>query len=265
MMLHTLFAKTLRDQRRSLMGWGFAVSCLVAVMAAIWPTIRDMEELATLMESYPEPLRAMFNVEDISSASGFLNAELYSIIFPVMFLIFAIGRGSRSIAGDEEDGLLEVVLCTSLSRRRVLAEKAAAVASSIVTLALVSLVVSMIAGQVMGMGLGVADHLAGAVALAVLGVFHGFVALAVGAASGRRSLAVAVASTVGAAGYVLYALGGFVDGLERWAVLSPFHQALSTGPVGGHVGVSFAWVLLASVVVIVASTGRFDHRDIAVG
>ena len=40
----------------------------------------------------------------MTSGLGFLNAELFSLMLPVLFLIYAIARGARLVAGEEEAG-----------------------------------------------------------------------------------------------------------------------------------------------------------------
>ena len=66
------------------------------------------------------------------------------------------------------------------------------------------------------MGVGAAE-LAGAVlSIALLGVEFGWLALAVGAATGRRGYAIAVASAAAVAAYVLFVAGQLVDAVEPW-------------------------------------------------
>jgi ABC-2 type transport system permease protein len=48
-----VFLKSLRDQRRGLLGWSLGLSFLVFVESAVWPTIRDMD-CGKLLESYPK-------------------------------------------------------------------------------------------------------------------------------------------------------------------------------------------------------------------
>jgi ABC-2 type transport system permease protein len=60
--------------------------------------------------------------------------------------------------------------------------------------------------------------------MALLGLEHGLVAMAVGAATGKRSLALAIAGGIAVAGYMFYALGAFVDAMEPWRVVSPFSK-----------------------------------------
>lgn len=261
-MLQNVFLKTLRDLRMGLLAWGIGIAVLVGSMAAVWPSIRTMPDIEEFLASYPEAMREIFNVEAITTGAGFLNAELYSILLPALFIIFAIGRGARMVAGEEEAGTLEVLLVTPASRSRVLLDKAAALAVALVALGVVLLVTTWVASAVVGMGIGLADAANGSLAMVLLGLAHGWLGLAVGAASGRRPLAVGVAATVAVAGYVLYVLSLLVDALEPWGPWSPFEQALRGGPLGGGVQASYLWLALAAVVFVAAALPLFDRRDV---
>ncbi len=263
-MLANVFVKTLRDLRRSTVGWGLGLAVLVAVMASIWPSIRAMPDLEQFLANYPEAMRELFNIEAITTGAGYLNAELFSILLPALFIVHGIGRGARLVAGEEEAGILECLVVTPVTRLQLLVEKAAALGVAIATLGIVLFLATWASATVVDMGIAVGDIAVGSLAMVLLGVEHGWLALAVGAATGRRALSVGVASTVAVAGYVLYVLGLFVESMQAWQPLSPFHQALDAGPLGGGgVPAVFAWMALGAVVVVGVAVPLFDRRDVA--
>jgi ABC-2 type transport system permease protein len=114
-----------------------------------------------------------------------------------------------------------------------------------------------------GLGIGAADLAGATLAMVLLGVEFGWLALAVGAALGRRAVAIAVASAAAVAAYVLYVAGELVGALEPWQPLSPFHQALDGGPLGAGLPAAYAWMPLAAAAVLAAALPVFDRRDIA--
>ena len=113
------------------------------------------------------------------------------------------------------------------------------------------------------MGIPVAHAAVAALSMVLIGLQHGWLALAVGAATGHRVLAIAVAGTMAVLGWVLHVFGALVDAVEPWQPLSPFTQAIGEGPVGGHMPAGFAWLILAAVVFIAAALPWFARRDIA--
>jgi ABC-2 type transport system permease protein len=258
----TAFRKTLRDQRRALVGWSTAVAVLVVLMAALWPSVRDMFD-QDLLAAYPEAMQRLFDIDAMATGAGFLNAELFSIILPGMFIAYGISRGARLIAGEEQDGILEVVVVGPLSRPRLLLHKAAALATGIVVLGAVLLATMLVASAVMDMGIPVAHAAIGALAMVLIGIQFGWLALAVGAATGRWAASVAVPGSLAVAAYALHVVGALVEAVEPWQPLSPFTQAIGDGPVGGAVPSGFTWLALAAIVVIAAAVPVFRRRDLA--
>ncbi len=262
MKLSSIFAKSLFDQRRSFAGWSLGVGLLVIVMAAMWPSVRDMPGLDTFVQNYPAALRKLFNLETFRTGSGYLNTELFSLMVPALFLVFGIGHGARLLAGEEEDRTLDVLLSTRCSRRRVLLEKAAGLVVVVIGLGLVLTVVTLIMGLVLGMGMTVGEVVRGGLAMAALGIEFGLVALAVGAARGRRAVAIAVATALAIAGYVLYVLGQLIHAVEPWRGISPFVQALDRGPIRPSWSAGPAVMILCGVVALAISIPVFERRDI---
>jgi ABC-2 type transport system permease protein len=257
-----VFLKTLYDLRRSLVGWSIGIVTLVALMAAIWPTMRDMPDLEQFLANYPEAMQRLFDLDAIATGAGFLNAELFSMLLPAMFIIYGIGRGAKLIAGEEADGTLDVLVVTPVSRTQVLLEKAAALTLAVAGLGLVLLISVVVASPLADLGIGTRDAAIGALAMVLIGLLHGLLALAVGAATGRRSWALTVASTLAIASYLLHVVGALVESVEPWQPLSPFTQAVETGPVGAELPLGFVWLALAAVALVVVAIPVFDHRDV---
>ncbi|MFI7602390.1 hypothetical protein [Actinoplanes sp. NPDC049681] len=89
-------------------------------------------------------------------------------------------------------------------------------------------------------------------------------ALAVGAVTGRRGMAIGVAAAGAVAAYLLYVAGELVASVEPWQPLSPFSQALSDGPVGAGFRAAYLLMPTVAAVVVAAAMPLFARRDIAV-
>ncbi|WP_327147061.1 ABC transporter permease [Nocardia sp. NBC_01329] len=262
-MLHTVYLKCLRDQRRGLIGWSVGIGVLVLLECALWPSISGMSGMREFLENYPEPLRELFDLDEFGTGTGFLNAELFSMLLPILFLVFSIARGAKAIAGEEEQGTLEVLLVTRMTPVRLVLEQAAVLATGLLALgsALFGAVVAFSA--LFGLDVSVGSALTGAVAMALIGVEFGWLALAVGAATGRRVLAVGVTSVAAVGAYVLYVASKLVDAVRPWGTLSPFHQAIEGGPLGAGLPAAYGWLLLAGALALLVGLPIFDRRDIA--
>ena len=261
----TVYFKTLRDMRRSLTGWAVGIVALVGMMVALWPAIRDMD--FSFVEQYPEALQELFNLDAISTGPGFLNAELFSSLLPILFITFGVGKGAALLAREEDSGTMDVLLSTPLSRNRMLAEKAAAATTGVIGLGAVLFAATWLLAGIANMGVG-AGYIAGAsLAVVLLGLLFGSIAFAITAVVGKRAVAIGVSVALAVAGYVLYIAAGFVDWIRDLEWLTPFHHAIGVGPAAdGTAGLplGFLWLLVAAVLLVGATRPVFDRRDLGV-
>jgi len=262
-MFRNVYLKSLRDQRRALIGWGIGIVLLVLLEAALWPSVRDMPDLEQFVAGYPEAMRKLFNLEDFATGTGFLNAELFSTVLPVLFIIFAVGRGARMLAGEEEAGTLDVLLVTPVSPVRLVVQLAASLATATAALGALVYVGLLATSPAFGLGIDAADLAAATLAMVLLGIEFGWLALAVGAATGRRGVAIGVASTAAVGAYLLYLAGELVGAVEPWQPLSPFHQALTGGPLGAGLRAAYLWMAAAAIAFLAVATPILDRRDVA--
>jgi ABC-2 type transport system permease protein len=260
--LWAMVAKSARDQRRSLVWWVVALTALVWVEAALWPTIEDMPDFQQFLKQYPEGLRKLFDIEAMTTGQGFMNAELFSFMLPILFIVFAIGKAVRSTAGEEEAGALDVVLVAPVSRATIAIAKAIGVAVGVVVLGAALAVALVTASLVFDLEIAVAGAVTGSLVMVALGVEFGLLAVAVGVGTGRRALAMAVAGGAAVGAYVLYVAAQFVDGLQAASDWSPMGQALSEGPLGAGIRGSHAAMAVTAVAVLVVALPVFAHRDI---
>ncbi len=266
-MLTNVFLKTLRDHRRGLLFWGVGLALLAVLMAAFFPTIRDMPSISEYMEALPAELMALFGGDfgDYTTPEGFLNGELFGFMFPLMLLIFTIGFASGAIAGEEEQGTLDLLLSHPVRRWQLVLEKFAALAVSLFGIAAFFWLALLIAGAVIDMGLSPLRLGAVCFAGALLATTFGALALAVGCASGKKSLAVGVTGAIGFVSYILNALAPMVDWLEPFRKLSPFYYYNSSNPLGNGLDVGHAAVLLGLTLIFLAiALATFQKRDLSV-
>lgn len=261
----TIVRKVLWDQRRSLLVWASAIAGLVLLESAMWSSMGGMTGFEDYLEDFPDGLKEMFGLEAMTTGRGFLNAELFTLMLPMLFLVYGITRGARTIAGEEEAGTLDLLLVTPMSTTRLLLEEAAALALGVGVLSL-SLFVATVAGSaVFGLGVPVGAAAAGSLAEGLLGVEFGCLALAAGALTGRRAPAMEIAGAVAMASYLLYVGGMFVDSLSGLRGISPFQHVLHSGPLATELPASFVFPVLVGAAVVCAVLPVWSRRDIGAG
>jgi ABC-2 type transport system permease protein len=187
-MLRSVLTKTLRDAQRGFVWWSLGLVALMLISVAFWPSVRDNEGFKQFERDAPEALKAFTGGQlDFTSPAGYLDARLFALVVPLLFLVYAVGWGARGVAGEEEAGTLELVLALPVSRSRLLLEKLGALTLQLATLGGVLLVTVVVSAKAVSMDIS-SERIADAVlAVYLLGLLYGTLALAVGAATGRTS------------------------------------------------------------------------------
>lgn len=263
--LGTVFAKTLRDQRRALAWWGLGVAGTVLMYAAIWPTIREnASELNRYLDSFPEAMRNLIGTVDFGTPNGYLQSELFSFVAPIVFLVYAIGAGARAIAGEEEAGSLDVLLATPIPRSRVVLEKFASMGVALFGLAFLLWGSTLVLGLGFDMRPDVGNLTAAALSSFLLALVFGSTALAVGCVTGARGAAIGVASGVALITFLVDMFAPSVQALDRIRWLSPFYHYGGAEPMLHGLDPVHAVVLAAiSFTALGVALVAFERRDLA--
>jgi len=253
-------------RRSAIVGFAAGAVAMGAWVVAMYPAVRGRPEFQDLLAKYPKEILAFFGGAanlDITSPTGYVRIELLSFMAPVLMLVMAIGLGAHGVAGQEEQGTLELVLARPVSRWRVVAEQALVVAAATGAVGAALLASLWVGTTATSMHVAVARLTAAAVAVTVLGFVYGMVALAVGAATGRRGTALGSAAALAAAAYLLTSLSQLIAGLEPLRPLSPFSQTVGLDPLGTGFH-PLASLVMVGVGVAVGAAGAlaFERRDV---
>ena len=180
MRLRSVFAKTVFDRRHGLVWWSVGVGALTLVTLSVWPSVRD--EYAKLVQNYPKALLAFFGIDKggLGTAAGYLQAELFSLMLPLMLIGYFIAASSAATAGEQEAGTLEFLLAQPVSRRRVLLEKYAGLCASPRCISLAFVVALVVSTRLFDLDVGVADLAAATVSAYLLAALFGAVTLLAG-------------------------------------------------------------------------------------
>lgn len=264
-MASELFRRGLRDHRRSLLAWSVGVVAYIGLIVAIFPSIEGSPEFDDLLESYPEILKELFGIVEggsLTSGAGFLDAELFSFMLPLLVLFLAIGSGARTFAGEEDAGRLELVLAYPVRRRDAVLAKGLAVAAEVLFLCAAVGLSLLVFDPLVDLGLEV-EHIAGAAAtLAALGLIHGWLALSIGAATASRALAIGVPAGLAAAAYLVNGLHGVAGWLDPLRFASSFWLVGSSPLQGGTRAWGVVVVLVAAAAILALGATLVERRDL---
>jgi ABC-2 type transport system permease protein len=268
-MLRSVFGAAVWSRRRSLAWWVGGSFVYLLFLGSAFPTLQsNAADFEKMLDNYPEALRAMFNIVEgvsLSSGPGFLHMELYSLVLPLLLIIFAVGFGARAVAGEEEDGTLDLILAGPISRLRLLTHQFAAMTVLTFLIGLVNCLSILLAGAAFGMGLSPAKLAAATFGVVLIALVFGSLALAVGAISGKRGVAVAVASAAALAAYLIFSLADLVTWLGTLQKASPWYYYAASTPLLKGIEWAHAGVLAAIAVALPVAGGVvLDRRDLAV-
>lgn len=264
-MLRSVFGKALTDQRHGIVAWAIGIALVGVMYAAFFPSMRS-PEMAAAIEAFPPGLLEALGMADLASPAGYLEGSVYGLLGPALMIIYATILGGRAIAGEEEAGRLDLLLAHPVQRWRVVVERWAAM---VVALALVGLVLfaalAALATPFELDEIGTNNIAAMTAQLGLLALLFGTLALAVGALTGNRGLAVGVVAIVAVTSYFANNLAPMVDGLDLVARVSPFGFYLGGQPlVNGWQWADAAVLAGISLVLVVVAAAGLERRDIAV-
>jgi ABC-2 type transport system permease protein len=264
----TVFRYSLLRYRGQILAWGIGLAILGGYLinfAKTFINVEQQEALRELFSIYPQELIAFFgNMDDLFTPSGFLHIEFFSYM-PLILGIFAILTGSGLLVGDEESGVLDLVMSYPISRSayywgRVLAFTLAAVLILLITWL----------GFIIVIPSTTMDISPGEMALPFLALFSvlmvfGGLSILLSMLLPSRRLTAMITGLLLVASFFITGLSSIDDRLETTAKFSPLNYYQ-----GGEAlnGIKWEWVLgllgFSLLFVLLAWLG-FWRRDIRVG
>jgi ABC-2 type transport system permease protein len=247
--------------------WALGLVALAGLQLGVYPTVRDESGLSELIEDYPEAIKELFGFGgagfDYTSPAGYLGAELFAFVVPLLLIIVAVSAGARGVAGEEEQGHLETILALPVGRRHVVLEALAAMAAEVVVLGAVLLGALLAGAPLVGMDIAAANLAAAVLAAVLLAIGFGAVSLAIGAATGRRAVAAGATAALALTAYLVDSLGALVPWLGTLGPVTPFHHYAAPSPLADGASLPHLAALLALVAAgAVAAVVAVERRDI---
>ncbi|NLG09806.1 MAG: ABC transporter permease subunit [Deinococcales bacterium] len=260
-----LLRRFLREHRRGLVGWSLGLAAVCFVYLPIYPSMAG-PELSRLMEQLPEALLVAMGMTGPLDGAGYTHASVFGLVGTLLMIMAAVSWGTRAVAGDEESGAMELTLAHPVTRTELVWQRAVGVALLTGALALAVTLSLLVLSRPSQLGLVTTNVLATGAAFWGLGLLHGWVALAAGALTGRRSVALGAAGGLAVAGYLADAVGSQRVGLGWLGRLSPFDWAYGSEPLRHGLDASGLLLLGAvALLALVVAVWAFSRRDVGAG
>lgn len=257
-MAANIFVKASRDRWR---GWAISAASLTLLLLFGMSVYRDID--LTIYDELPDAFRSLLGIGEDVDVGGLAVGYVFGSFGAVVVAAMALVMGSATIAGEERNGTMGVLLANPKSRTHVLLSKAASLvlltgATVFVIWALIHPIAAMLDVEIGGLHVeALALH------LYVNAVFYGMLALAIGAVTGNRDTATGATTGILVLSFFAVGLLPLVQGLEGLRKAFPWYYFDGSEPVYNGI----AWghllmLLVASAVLLVVAVAGFNRRDL---
>ncbi len=238
---------------------GLGLIAVMVAVGALFPSVGHT--IGTL--HVPKSVSNLLGGGDYGTITGWFRSEIASIYGPLVIGALAITGASATTAGEEEDRIMGLVLAHPIRRPWLIAAKATAIAVVVLVIAFATWIGLIVGVAVGGGGITLAHMTALAVQLAFFGSATGAVAIALGAGTGRRSLATGVAAAVGIGGWLINSFAPLVGAIDWLKYISPFYYYAGRDPLTHGVDI-LGIIVLGVVSLALTALGMIgiDRRDL---
>ena len=264
-MLANVFTKSIRDHW---IGSTIAFVSLVLMLLFAISVYRNFD--VNIYQEMPDVMKTIMGIPPLADAASLAISVYLAGVGSWALTGMMIAFGSGSIASEESNGTIGLLLGNPKSRNNVLISK---------TLAITLMMVISVAGlwgasHLMTAMLDVSIegmHVAAlCVHLLAIVLFHGFLALAIGAWTGNRGMAAGITTGVMIVSIFATGLLPLIEGWEDLAKIFPWYYLNSSEPLlngvnWGHIGILSGCIAVFFIIAIIGLNCRdLKSRNVGV-
>lgn len=263
-MRSSIYSRTFKSRWVSMLACSVGLFLFALMYTSLFKSYQN--SISSLVNNIPSGLSSILGDLNIASTpAGWLDLELFSLLMPMIIAILGIIYGSGSIGKEETSGTLELLLASPISRGRILAEKALAMATQLLLVALGGWAGSALGSVLFHFHVSLVNVLMASLLGWLLGLAFGSFGLMAQSFSGRRGWAVGFSSGFLVLSYVAYVLSGLVNYLHTLKYGSLFYYFDASSWLQGN----YTWwhaAVLGGVAIIgyLVAHIRFYLRDTGV-
>ena len=253
-----IFIKTLRDR------WlGWAISAAILTLLLLFGMSLSREIDLTVYTELPAAFRSLLGIGEDVDVGGLAIGYVFGSFGALVVAAMALVMGSATIAGEERNGTMGILLANPKSRTHVLLSKAVVLvlltgATVFVMWVPIHPIAAMLDVEIGGLYVeALALH------LYVNAVFYGTLALAIGAVTGNRDTATGATTGILVLSFFAVGLLPLVQGMEDLQKAFPWYYFDGSEPVYNGIAWGHLLVLLvASAALLVVAMVGFNRRDL---
>ncbi len=262
-MFKNVLLKTLHEKRWMMLFWCLGVAAMALITMTLYPSFKE-GGFDQALQNLPKQLQAIVgNIAENKTVPGYIGQQIFAFRIPLVALVMSVILFSGLIAGDENEGTLQTLLAQPVSRSKVFIQKYLAGMITGLLICLGAVIGILIALMIINERMGFMRLLQATIEVWLLSLVFGTIAFALGAITGKRSIASGVAGLFAFGSYLISSLAANVSSLDPLQKFIPFHYY--NQPPTAVFGINTANLLtLAGIIMalLLVSYVVFTRRDI---
>lgn len=265
--MFNLFKHEIRSRWRMILLWGLGLTAWGSIYIVIYP------EVADAFTGFADMDMVIAMGMDVATFEGFIASVVVQIM-PLILGVYVIMMATGTLAGEEDDGTLELVVAMPLKRWQVVASKTVALLSVIFLILVV-----FGAGSALVLNYMIAANPDLLITLTSMQLFMGLLSsyflmvaffgmsLFFGAIMPNRRLAMVVMFAIYIASYVANSAANIVESLDWLYTISLFSYTNTTATIftDGPAMSDISVLLAVGVISFLLCLWSFEGRNITVG
>lgn len=238
--------------------WAVVISFYISMLLIVYPTFVESGTLD--LERLPEFVVEAFEIPDLTQPAVFLEQQVFGNL-PLILPFFLIMAFAGAIAGAEERGALDILLCNPIPRRNVVLAHWISALVALTGIVLIVGAVMWTVAQVMDLNVTIGAALRGVLNLLPITAAFGTLALVLSAILRNSGVVIGSVFAFIFLQNLMEVLSNLVPSLEWVGQLSVFHY-YRPSMTGGFPWGSAAFLSAIAVGLLVLAIWLFQRRDI---
>ncbi len=260
------FRNTLRKLCGAVIGWSIGMFLYDWLIGSMYDSVLEMgDEMGAMIQNYPEQLTAFFpSISDFNSPIGFIDTY-FSTYMTFIIGIFAVGAAAKLLVGEEESGILDLVMAYPVSRTKLFWGRFLAYLTAIVMIMLACWVGWLLPSQTSGMPLTSLELLMPMVPLFAILALFGALALLLSMLLPASRIAGSLSGALLIVNFLLVGLSTINPDLKPIFEVTPLYFYQGAKFIADP---NWGWIfglLGGALMMILAAWAVFLRRDIRVG
>ena len=267
--LMSLINKEIYVRRWSLISFSVGSIAFLLLYVLIFPSFQhETAKFNELLQSYPKAVLKAFNIENLqfSSIEGYISAEHFSFVWPLLAIFLAISTAGNSIAGEIEKATMAITLSMPIKRAKIYIAKALSGLLSIGGFALVTTLSLIPLSKINNVSLNYNHVLKVSVLATLFALAIYCLAMMFSAIYSEKSKVYFWMGGILVSMYVANIVSGLVNNLKNLEYISMFHYfSADKAIVQGHLSLQSILVFaVLSIISLLIGYAVFIKRDISV-